>query len=115
MNVLVSVVENLGVYPYAHPTLFYAYILKYIVELVIVDLTLKTTNQPISTGFQENVIILFPEIFILFVIREPYYIFFKKMQKIINIFKQNGEATRKSLRLILKLVATSQIAHIGVN
>jgi hypothetical protein len=33
----------------------------------------------------------------------------------INIFKQNGEATRKSLRLILKLVATSQIAHIGVN
>jgi hypothetical protein len=47
--------------------------------------------------------------------REPYYIFFKKMQKIINIFKQNGEATRKSLRLILKLVATSQIAHIGVN
>jgi hypothetical protein len=37
------------------------------------------------------------------------------MQKIINIFKQNGEATRKSLRLILKLVATSQIAHIGVN
>jgi hypothetical protein len=33
----------------------------------------------------------------------------------ISVIKQNGEATRKSLRLILKLVATSQIAHIGVN